>query len=125
MALSSTLSPMVLVVEDEPLLRMHAVDLVEEAGCRAVEAGNADEAYAILLARADIRVVFTDIDMPGSMDGLKLAVLIRERWPPIELIIASGHLSPRDHEVPVRGRFFAKPFDDRQIVEALQHFAHK
>ena len=74
-----------LVVEDEPLSRIHALNLVEEAGYVAIEASNADEAISILEARKDIRIVFTDIDMPGSMDGLKLARAIRHRWPPIEL----------------------------------------
>ena len=76
-----------LVVEDEPLSRIHALNLVEEAGYVAIEASNADEAISILEARKDIRIVFTDIDMPGSMDGLKLARAIRDRWPPIELIL--------------------------------------
>ena len=80
----------VLVVEDELFSRLHAVDLIERAGYAAVEAANADEAIAILEARKDIRIVFTDIDMPGSMDGLKLSHAIRKRWPPIELILTSG-----------------------------------
>jgi hypothetical protein len=79
--------PYVLVVEDEFFSRFHAVNLVEAAGYRAIEAANADEAIAILEARKDIRIVFTDIDMPGSMDGLKLAHAVRHRWPPIELIL--------------------------------------
>jgi CheY-like chemotaxis protein len=83
--------PHVLVVEDEFFSRWHAVDLVEAAGYKAIEASTADEAIAILEARKDIRVVFTDINMPGSMDGLKLARAIRDRWPPIELILTSGH----------------------------------
>ena len=83
--------PYVLVVEDEFFSRLHAVDLVEAAGFRAIEASNADEAIGILEKRKDIRIVFTDIDMPGSMDGLRLARAIRERWPPIELILTSGH----------------------------------
>ena len=69
-----------------------------------MEASDADEAITILEARKDIRIVFTDIDMPGSMDGLKLAHTIRERWPPIELILTSGHFDLRDDEIPERGR---------------------
>src|SRR6188768_2841184 len=106
----------VLVVEDEFLSRLHAVNLVEEAGYKAVEATNADEAIAILEARKDIRIVFTDIDMPGSMDGLKLAHAIRKRWPPIELILTSGHFDVSDDEIPDRGRFFAKPYRDQEII---------
>jgi len=93
----------VLVVEDEFLLRLHAVQLVEQAGFEAVEAANADEAVSILEARKDIRIVFTDINMPGSMDGLKLAHAIRKRWPPIELILTSGHFDISNSELPASG----------------------
>jgi len=113
----------VLVVEDEPLSRIHALNLVEEAGYVAIEASNADEAISILEARKDIRIVFTDIDMPGSMDGLKLARAIRHRWPPIELILTSGHFNLNDSDLPERGRFFPKPYRDEQIISALQGFA--
>ena len=111
----------VLVVEDDFLNRLHAVNLVEDAGYLAVEASNADEAITILETRKDIRIVFTDIDMPGSMDGLKLAHAIRERWPPIELILTSGHFDLSDDEIPERGRFFPKPYRDQEIISALQH----
>jgi CheY-like chemotaxis protein len=112
----------VLVVEDDFLSRLHAVSLVEDAGYIAVEASNAHEAITILEGRKDIRIVFTDIDMPGSMDGLKLAHAIRERWPPIELILTSGHFDIRDDELPERGRFFPKPYRDQEIISAMQHF---
>ena len=112
----------VLVVEDELISRFHAVDLVESAGYKAVQAANADEAIAILEARKDIRIVFTDIDMPGSMDGLKLAHAIRKRWPPIELILTSGLFDISDDEMPKRGRFFSKPYRDQEIITALSHF---
>jgi CheY-like chemotaxis protein len=98
----------VLVVEDEFFSRLHAVDLVNNAGYTAIEASNADAAIAILEARKDIRIVLTDINMPGSMDGLKLAHAIRKRWPPIELILTSGHHFT-DDDMPERGRFFPKP----------------
>jgi len=77
----------VLVVEDDAFIRMMAVDLIENAGFETVEAVDADRAIEILCVRKDIRIVFTDIDMPGSMDGMKLARAIRDRWPPIELDI--------------------------------------
>ena len=113
----------VLVVEDEGLMRLHAMQLVEKAGYEPVEARNADEAIAILDARKDIRIVFTDIDMPGSMDGLKLARAIRRRWPPIELILTSGHFDVEDKDLPERGRFFAKPYNDNDVISAMQKFA--
>ena len=112
----------VLVVDDDFLSRLHAVNLVEDAGYIAVEAFNADEAIRILETRKDIRIVFTDIDMPGSMDGLKLAQAVRKRWPPIELILTSGHLNIRDDEIPERGQFFSKPYVDKEIISALHHF---
>ena len=83
----------VLVVEDEPLSRIYASNLVEDAGFVPIQAADADEAISILEARKDIRIVFTDINLPGSMDGLKLAHAIRHRWPPIELILTSGHFN--------------------------------
>ena len=113
----------VLVVEDEPLVRMAAIDLVEEAGLEALEAKNADEAIRILEARSDIQIVFTDIDMPGSMDGLKLAAAVRGRWPPIEIIVTSGHYNIRDDELPDRGVFFRKPYDHRKVIATLQRMA--
>ena len=113
----------VLVVEDEPILRMMAVDLVEDAGFEAVEASSADEAVAILEARTDIRIVFTDIDVPGSMDGIKLAAAVRERWPPIEIIITSGYYDRSDIVLPPRSVFFAKPYDIDKVTAQLCRMA--
>ncbi|RYE45427.1 MAG: response regulator [Hyphomicrobiales bacterium] len=109
----------VLVVEDEALIRFAAMDLVESAGYEAVEARNADEAIRILGARTDIRVVFTDVDMPGTMDGLKLAHFIRDRWPPIKLVVASGMKILAESQLPKGSRFFSKPYEDSSIVSAL------
>ncbi|WP_310154571.1 response regulator [Bosea sp. BE125] len=113
----------VLVVEDEPLVRMDAVDIVEEAGFIAVEAANADEAIHILETNPDIRIVFTDIDMPGSMDGIKLAFAVRDRWPPVIIMIASGHRRPLAAEMPDRVRFFSKPYGHAAIRTALLEVA--
>ncbi|CDZ57719.1 response regulator [Neorhizobium galegae] len=113
----------VLVVEDEPLLRMMAIDLVEDAGFEAVEAADADEAVKILEARADIRIVFTDIDMPGSMNGMKLAAAVRDRWPPIEIIIVSGHVRLSDVDLPERSVFFSKPYDWQTVTATLHRMA--
>lgn len=115
--------PVVLIVEDEPLLRMMAADIVEDAGCMAIEASNADEAIVLLESRSDIRIVFTDIDMPGSMDGLKLAAAIRDRWPPIEIIVASGHVRIDDLELPPRSVFFSKPYDADKVTAQLNRMA--
>ncbi|HTO33999.1 MAG TPA: response regulator [Pararhizobium sp.] len=113
----------VLVVEDEPLLRMMAVDLVEDAGFEAIEATNADEAVAILESRTDIRIVFTDIDMPGSIDGMMLAAAVRDRWPPIEIIITSGHRRIADLDLPERSVFFPKPYDSTKLTATLHRMA--
>lgn len=109
----------VLVVEDEPLIRIGAVDIVEQAGFEAVEARNADQAIAILASRSDVRLVFTDVDMPGSMDGVKLAHYIRNRWPPIGLIVASGKAIIAESQLPPGTRFFAKPYPQHAIAEMI------
>ncbi len=110
----------VLVVEDEPLIRLAAVDLVESAGFVALEATNADQAIAILEANRDIRLVFTDMDMPGSMNGVKLAQYVRNRWPPIHLIVASGKSVIAENDLPKGTRFFSKPYADHTIVDTMK-----
>jgi CheY-like chemotaxis protein len=112
--------PVVLIVEDEFLLRMDAVDMVEAAGFDVVEAANADEAIAILESRLDITVVFTDIQMPGSMDGLKLAHAVRGRWPPIKIIATSGRVSVTQRDLPEGGRFLSKPYSPNQVTGVLR-----
>ena len=113
----------VLVVEDEPLIRILAVEFIEEAGFEVVEAENADEAVQILESRPDIRIVFTDIDMPGSMDGIKLAAAVRDRWPPIEIIVVSGHKRHVDIALPERAVFFPKPYDIDRVTATLHRMA--
>ena len=111
--------PVVLFVEDEPLILIDVLDSVERAGFQILGTHSADEAIKILEGRNDIRVVVTDIDIPGSMDGLKLAQAVRDRWPPIELIVASGKYNLRDEDLPVRGRFFSKPYDVSRLAQTL------
>ena len=110
----------VLVVEDEMVLRMRAVDIVEDAGFTAIEAVNADEALAILEARSDISLLFSDIQMPGSMDGLKLAYAVHERWPSIKIILVSGHVKLSDTDKPTDSRFFGKPLDVNRMIAELR-----
>ena len=112
----------ILIVEDEPAIRIWATAMVEDAGYGVVEAQNADEAVRILEARTDIRVVFTDVDMPGSMDGLKLASAVRGRWPPIEIIVTSGYRTVAPGELPARSVFIPKPYDAERIIETLHRF---
>jgi DNA-binding NtrC family response regulator len=110
----------VLVVEDEPILRLHAIDIVEEAGFTAIEAKNADEAIAILESRSDITLLFTDIHMPGSMDGVKLAHAVRNRWPPVKIVVVSGHTQVDQVELPTGSRFFSKPFQAQKMIAELR-----
>ena len=112
MALAQTTpKPTVLVVEDELMLRMRAVDIVEDAGFAALEAVNADEALALLESRSDIKLLFTDIQMPGSMDGLKLAYAVHERWPSIKIILVSGQVVLTEQDRPAQSRFHGKPLE--------------
>src|SRR5471032_3104393 len=115
----------VLVVEDELILRMRAVDIVEDAGFIPVEAVNADDALAILESRSDIEMLFTDIQMPGSMDGLKLAHAVRERWPLIKIILVSGQLTLTDADKPIDSRFYGKPLDVKHMIAELQDMMGK
>jgi CheY-like chemotaxis protein len=116
----SVIPAVILVVEDEMLLRMRAVDMVEDAGYTSVEAVDADEAVAILESRSDIALLLTDIQMPGSMDGLKLAHTVRERWPPIRIILLSGQLRLADLEIPADSRFFGKPIEAGEMIAQMQ-----
>ena len=118
------LKPVVLVVEDEFLVRMHTASVIEAAGYNVIEATDADDAISILETRKDIRIVLTDIEMPGSMDGLKLAHAIRHRWPPIELIFTSGRHRLDAHQIPVRGQFLAKPYDADVLIAAIREFSY-
>ncbi len=118
--MTDTPPSVVLVVEDELMLRMRAVDIVEDAGFVSVEAINADEAMGILETRDDISVLFTDIQMPGSMDGLKLAHLAHSRWPHIKIILVSGQIAVTEGDGPDDSRFFPKPLEIQQMIVELQ-----
>ena len=115
------LSPQaILIVEDDPFLKFLTVNIVEDAGFVALEAADADEAVAILEARSDIALLLTDINMPGSMDGLKLAHAVRKRWPPIKIIVVSGHVLPADCDLPADSRFFAKPYHGERMISEIR-----
>lgn len=111
--------PVILIVEDSTIIRMSTVDLVRSAGYLALEAGCADEAIQVLESRADIDLVFTDVQMPGGMDGIKLSRHIRERWPSVKLILASGDALLDESSLPQGSRLFLKPYNDLAIVEAI------
>jgi CheY-like chemotaxis protein len=120
MGLVESKRPVVLIVEDEFLLRMDAVDMIGAAGFEVAEAANADQAIEILESRPDVTVVFTDIQMPGSMDGLKLARAVRGRWPPIKIVATSGHVGVRETDLPDGGRFLPKPYSPMQVTGVLR-----
>lgn len=107
-------------MEDEPLLRMLAVEGVEEAGFVALEAGDADEAVALLEARSNICLLLTDVNMPGCMDGLKLAHAVRDRWPAVRIVVVSGQTRPGQADLPLNAHFFEKPYRAAAMVEELR-----
>jgi two-component system, response regulator PdtaR len=113
----------VLVVEDQALVRMNPVDMVEDAGFKAIAASNADEAISILENRNDMRAVFTDVQMPGSMDGLRWAHVVRKRWPPVALVVTSGHHHLQSDDLPAGGRFLRKPYERADLSEALRQMS--
>jgi two-component system, response regulator PdtaR len=115
--------PVVLIVEDEFLIRMDAAELIRSAGFDVVEAENADVAISILEDRRDITVVFTDVQMPGSMDGLKLAAAIRGRWPPIKIVATSGLSNIGEGDLPAGSRFLPKPYSSRQVIRTLRELS--
>ena len=115
--------PVVLAVEDEPLILMLAVDMIRDAGFEPLWASNADEAIRILEGRDDIRIVFTDINMPGSMDGIKLAQAVRGRWPPIKIIVTSGFSGGELKLLPEGSQFIPKPYDAGQMSDVLHSLA--
>jgi two-component system, response regulator PdtaR len=109
----------VLVVEDHPLVRMGVLEVIVEAGFETLEASSAVEAIRILEARPDICLVFTDAEMQGTMDGIELAHYIRNRWPPVKLIVVSAKVVIDPQELPSGATFFPKPYCETSIVEAM------
>jgi CheY-like chemotaxis protein len=120
MGLAEPRRPVVLVVEDDYLLRLDAADMIKAADFEVIEAANADEAIAILESRNDIAVIFTDVQMPGSMDGLRLARAVRGRWPPIKIITTSGQRIIEELDLPEGGRFLPKPYNPTQVSGVLR-----
>lgn len=108
------------MVEDEALILLATAEDLREAGFTVYEASNADEAIAMLEAHAEIRILFTDVDMPGSMDGIKLSAAVRDRWPPTLIIVTSGKALVGRAQLPSGGRFFPKPYRTDTIVSAMQ-----
>jgi two-component system, response regulator PdtaR len=115
--------PAILVVEDEVLVRIDLVDTIQEAGFPTFEADGADEAIRLMENHPEIQVLFTDIDMPGTMDGLKLSHYVRHRWPPVRIIITSGHVFASPDQMPDQSMFIAKPHqhaDLQRLFRAIE-----
>jgi CheY-like chemotaxis protein len=113
----------VLVVDDEALVRFELADLLKEHGFAVIEAQDADEAIAVMEADARVRLVITDIDMPGAMDGFRLLRFIRERWPPTALFVLSGRSHVSQEALPAETIVFSKPADTRRLLSALDQAA--
>jgi two-component system, response regulator PdtaR len=107
----------ILVVEDEVLVRLATREGVEAAGFQVHDAHDADEAIQLLEAHPDIGLIFTDVDMPGSMDGVKLAHYVRNRWPPVKIIVTSGFKNVTPEQLPTGSIFLSKPY----LPEQLRH----
>jgi CheY-like chemotaxis protein len=114
------MSHCVLVVEDEALVNMFTSSELRVAGYEVLAAFDADEAIRILEKRNDIDLVFTDIDMPGSMDGLKLAAAIRVRWPPIRILLTTGMVAPTPEQMPAGSAVILKPYEIPNVLKAMQ-----
>ncbi|MBN9000137.1 MAG: response regulator [Rhizobiales bacterium] len=110
----------VLVVDDDILIRLDLVDYLHNEGFRVFEAGDADAAIAILEANPGIHILLTDVDMPGSMDGLKLSAAVRNRWPPVRIVVTSGHRIVAATDLPAGGLFFSKPYAPETLARSLR-----
>lgn len=114
----------VLVIEDEPVLRLDALDMVERAGFEPVEALSVDDALRILTERLDIRIVYMDLDMPRGIRGIEIAAAIRDRWPPIEIILTAAFHTEAELDLPARAEFYGKPVLRDEIIAAMKRLSH-
>ena len=117
--------PVVLVVEDEPLVRMLAVDILEDEGFEVVEASTAAAVLALLEKRGDVTALFTDIDMPGGMNGLELAKVVHDRWPKVALVVTSGVFRPAADKLPNDGVFIQKPYATSAPVRVIRELIRR
>jgi CheY-like chemotaxis protein len=113
-------SPIVLIVEDEPLVRMTNLDILHEAGFRVVDANDADEAFEVLRRRSDVCAVITDVDMPGSMNGFEFARLVSQGWPEVGVLVISGKTRPTAKDLPKDALFLPKPYDGPRLIQELR-----
>lgn len=118
--MTDTPTPPLLIVEDEAFIRMVAVDALEEGGFSIIEAGDAREALDILERSPEIALIFTDINMPGDIDGLDLAEEVARRWPRIGIIVTSGGVRLASADVPDSGKFLPKPYATDRLVDLVK-----
>jgi two-component system, response regulator PdtaR len=112
----------ILVVEDELWLSLDISEALKDEGYDVITVANANDALKVLESPTDVATIFTDINLPGSMDGLKLAAAVKDRWPPVNIIVTTGMRAPRRDEIPARSLFIAKPYRNAQVLEALRSF---
>ena len=114
----------ILIVEDEVLTSEYLRFVLEKAGYEAIPAGSAEEAIAVLEHRDDVDLVVIDINLPGGLNGLQLAAVVRDRWPSINIIIVTGYSAPKREEIPSGSLFVPKPYGAQKMIEAVRHFQH-
>ena len=114
----------ILIVEDEVLTSEYLEFVLQEAGYEAIPAGSAEEAIAVLEHRDDVHLVVTDINLPGSLNGLQLAALVRDRWPTMNIIVITGYSAPRSEEIPSGSLFVPKPYSAQKMIEVVRRIEH-
>lgn len=123
MQLDQISQPIALVVDDEPLIRMDTAEIISDAGYYVVEASSADDAFEFLIKYSSLQLLFTDVYTGGNLDGFELARKVAERWPGIEVVVASGARLPNDGDLPDNASFIQKPFSAEMVLGALlEHF---
>lgn len=112
--------PYALVVDDDAIILMHACDILQDAGFRFYEASDGDAAVKLLNEHAQgVTLLFSDVEMPGSLDGFALARHVDQAWPHIEIVIASGNIDPADGDMPAKATFISKPFNAEMVHSHL------
>jgi len=114
----------ILIVEDEVLTSEYLEFMLQEAGYEAIPAASAEEAIQILEHRDDVDLVVTDINLPGVMNGLQLAALVRSRWPVMNIIVVTGYSAPKSEEIPPGSLFVPKSYNAQKMIDAVRHFQH-
>ena len=112
--------PLILVVDDEPLLRLLAREFLEEMGFRVLEAPNAESALSLLEGRTDVDLLFTDVHMPGAIDGMSLARKVGARWPGVHVLMTSGRERPAPAAIPASGKFMPKPYSPDELLRHVK-----